>query len=187
MPVMLRDKGLKEAQAALQSALDMLQQFAKGFKGVELTAKPRNDGADTETIVDELIDRDRDFFTPDTEAAERIAQIITNIIETNMQILLKAQSGVSSSNAIAKKQSAQQIRQITGQALIKAMQKYMQIVTDRIRAQRTASGGSPRGLTLAYRKQKLEKFGFAEPIGVASRQLLENLSAGNLANIRLKK
>jgi hypothetical protein len=56
------------------------------------------------------------------------------------------------------------------------MKEACEIMTTRIESQHTATGGTPLELTEEYADAKERRFGFKHPIGVATGNLLDNLS-----------
>jgi hypothetical protein len=160
----VKEEGREEFTALLRQ----IEQLDTRFSGVELIGA-RKDGVDSEIIVDTLTDRDRDFFSPSSDICDATAEGCAKEIERRMSYALKEGRPDPSDDVLA----------VSG--LIAAMKAYAAAVVELIRAQRTASGGAPRALTEQYAQQKKRRFGFVEPIGVASAQLLNALTMGGSA------
>jgi len=148
-----------------KALLRQLERLDTVFKGVRLRAK-REDGVDSDDIVESLIKRDRDFFTADNAVAESVAASAAAELEKRLAAAAKLGNPSPTDNALA------------GAMLKAAMATYMKEVVDRIESQRTASGAAPRELTPEYAAYKEKEFGFVVPVGKASGQLLESLTPG---------
>jgi hypothetical protein len=145
--------------------LQQIERLDTVFKGVRLIGK-REDGVDSDDIIESLIERDRDFFAPDDAVAEDVAAAAAAELEKRLAAAAEIDSPKPTDNELA------------GSMLRAAMKAYMAAVVQRIEQQRTASGGAPRELTAAYAAQKEKDVGFITPIGKRTGQLLENLTPG---------
>jgi hypothetical protein len=154
-----------EGDQKFKALLQQIERLDTVFAGVRLIGK-REDGVDSDDIVDSLIEHDRDFFSPDDAVAEDVAQAAAIELEKRLAAAAAKGRPNPTDNALA------------GGMLKAAMMAYMKAVVDRIESQRTASGGAPQDLTPAYAAYKEKKFGFVTPIGKASGQLLEALTPG---------
>lgn len=175
----LEARGLKEAQDRIKGVIAMANEMGARIRGVALLPKTRKteSGEPTPpkttnaTIVEELIASGRDFFTLRSAEANAVAGVVDAAFQRR----------IASHKA---KMTPQQARGAAVGALIEAMKKYMEIVTKRINRQETATG-SPASLSEGYAAHKQRKYGFADPIGVATGNLLENLDpSAAAANIR---
>jgi len=193
-------EGLDVAAELIETARGMLDAAGNLVVGCGLHAKGRLDGsADNVTIANELIARGRDFFSLSDWEAGVVAAMFARVMQSQLDTIARKQTraagkglkGAEKVAAMAKqagrgpKFDAQKASQVAGKAYKEAMAKWMQIVSERFGTQSVAFGGSPAPLTDDYAKHKREKFGFADPIGVATGQLRENFDPSNVGNIRL--
>jgi len=148
--------------------LKQLEQLDTRFSGVELIGA-RADFVDSNNIVESLIERNRDFFSADQYLADEVAQAMADEIEKRSQAALDKGRPDPSDDTLA------------AGGLMSAMKSYMASVVARIDSQRTATGGGPQALTDKYAAYKAKRWGFVNPIGKASGQLLSALTPGGSA------
>jgi uncharacterized protein len=176
--ISLETNGMEEVKAILES----IAKYTSSISGAELRAKSRSEGAATnaEIIQEYLIDQDRDFVTLSETESESIAQTMANRIERAVEEIkageIKSSIERKVDNAIA-------------DGYIKAIQRYMEIVTEHIEQGKSSAGSFEGTLSPKYAARKQAKYGFDYPIGKASGQLLDNLDSGGAgkANIRVIK
>jgi hypothetical protein len=162
---MLSMKITSEGDDRFAALLKQIEKLSTRFHGVRLIGK-RQDGVDSDDIIESLIERNRDFFSPDDAVAEDVASAAAEELEKRLAAAASEKRPNPTDNALAA-------------AMLKAaMMAYMKAVVERIESQRTASGAAPQKLTPAYAAYKEKTFGFITPIGKASGQLLENLTPG---------
>jgi len=145
--------------------LKQIEKLDTAIVGVELLGR-RLDGMDSQIIVEQLIERDRDFFSPDNAVAETVAAAAAIELEKRLSAAAELDRPDPSDTTLA------------SAMFMAAMKAYMAAVVDRIESQRTVSGAGPRELTPEYAAHKLRTFGFETPIGKASGQLLAALTPG---------
>jgi hypothetical protein len=190
-------EGLEGAYQTILTARAMLDEIGNRVKGIELKGKTREDSSENNAEVAEFLAKSgRDFFKPTQEVAEEIAGIIADRIESELERVPKrgkhkgSALGGTGSRFKAILGSKKVVRRATAaasKAYREGLKHWMQGVLDNIRKQRTFDGSIIQGLSLEYKIWKLDKFGFAEPVGVASGQLKENLDPSKSGNIRLLK
>jgi hypothetical protein len=164
----------EEGIAKFRALFDQLEALGSAFSGVQLIGA-REDGVNSDDIVKSLMESDRDFFSADDAAADKVAQAMADEVEKRI------------SAAAAKNRPEPKSDALAAAGLREAMKAYMAEVVDRIESQRTADGGSPRGLTSeAYKAYKVRKYGFETPIGKASGQLLQSLVPGGAATGKIE-
>lgn len=154
-----------QGDTEFQELFRQIEELSTRFAGVRLIAT-REDGRDTDKIVDGLTAHGKDFFSSDDAVAELVAEASAAEIEKRMQAAAKKGRPAPGDDALA------------GSMLRAAIKAYSEAVKDRIESQRVAGGGSPDPLTPEYAAYKERKYGFTSPIGKASGQLLEGLAVG---------
>jgi hypothetical protein len=145
--------------------LKQIEKLETSISGVQLLGR-RLDETDSQIIVDSLIERDRDFFSPDNAVAESVAAAAAIELEKRLSAAAELDRPDPSDTTLA------------AAMFMAAMEAYMAAVAERIESQRTVYGSAPRELTSEYAAYKLRIFGFERPIGKASGQLLEALTPG---------
>lgn len=202
-------EGLEVANEMIEMSRAVLDAAGNLVTGCGLHAKTRLQTSDKNNveIANYLINASRDFFSVDAYEAEDIADMFAQVVQSMLdriakKAIRKAGKGLKGKArkawnaspellAMAKKLKGgssinnQEANNIAAKAYKEAMAKWMHIVSDRITEQTTLNGGSPAPLSEGYARFKRGKFGFEEPIGVATGQLRENFDPSNVGNIRM--
>lgn len=124
-------------------------------------------------------DQERDFISLDGDQETRVGQAFEREAQRQLDRVAAVVKGMDS-RSIQKKMD-----QAAGKSYIAAMKEYMAIVRENIDSGRIANNT----LSEQYSAIKEQYFGRTYPIGIASEQLIENLSVDGvgLRNIRLIK
>lgn len=185
-----------------QGIMEFLKELGYTKTGIELRDKGRKDGAkDNVDIIEEFEGPTRveggktfggrDFFARNKAMDDHIRNVYEREIEKAIRRYEKdsgARRGMSGTikqqsklKALSKEKWEEKGRNLANNAhkkgLKEALLYWMELVVSRIEQQKTADGDAPRELGKGYRAFKKKKFGFEEPIGKASGQLLDNLSS----------
>ena len=181
MPVRVSVEGLEEAKCTLQ----IINQMGNVFKGVELNAKSRKDD---DSMARSLTNGDildymagpkqrRDFVAMTDELLHKIDVAISNEIERRLQ-----EQQLSESEKAGVEDSKRRANEIGAAAFTKGALVWNEEITRRINSGDWLGGGDSE-LNPEYEKQKQKKHGFTRPIGVATGQVLDNVSPSK-RNIR---
>lgn len=165
---------LSFSAVGLDNAVDTLEcvkEMTTLVYGAQLRMKTRNDGSnlDNAEIAQQLIKDRRDFFNMTSEEIKQIEKTFASAIRDAMDA------------SRIKKGKGKKFASI---AYTESMKMYMEIVKRHILTGTSAKGGI-KDLSDKYKVSKMKEFGFVYPIGVATRQLLENFEAGNYRNIEI--
>ena len=134
--------------------LEKMQSEIGGIRGVELNPIPRAEGdVSNADLLEYLKLQGHDFITLSASEENRIAQAFDKELQRRID-------------------RDQMEKAAAAGALRSAMNAYMDIVSEKIESQEGAGE-----LTEAYKKQKIEQYGFDKPIGVATGQLRDNLNS----------
>lgn len=147
----LEAKGLDD----IIKKLEKMQSEIGGIRGVELNPIPRADSEEPSNadLLEYLKLQGHDFITLSASEENRIAQAFDKELQRRID-------------------RDQMEKAAAAGALRSAMNAYMDIVSEKIESQEGAGE-----LTDAYKKQKIEQYGFDKPIGVATGQLRDNLNS----------
>lgn len=167
-------KGLDEVQGFLKA----LRKLGSIIKAAELNAKDRQDGDATNAqILDWQKEQGRDWISEDSEMNKAIEKAMSESFQESfnkvtIKTMGKNPKGLASS--------------IASKGFLAAMDAAKKTVTERIEEQKGAGGSSIKELSEQYLKEKQRKYGFADPPGKATGQLLDNLAPGP-RNTKLRK
>jgi DNA-binding transcriptional MerR regulator len=181
-------RGLDEALKEIKKIIKALEKAGSSIKGVALHARNRDDSsASNAQILEWLKEGGRDFVTNSSEDNEALAKVAAAEIERRLNTAL-SKKAVAAKAAETGREASQVATEISAAYLMAAMKKYMEQISDRIRSQKS-NNGSLKPLSESYAEWKKKKVGNAEPIGVLTGQLLDNLDGSGLGgrNIKLIK
>jgi hypothetical protein len=159
--------GLDNAVDTLECVKDM----STLVYGAQLRMNSRSDGSNFNNaeIAAQLIKDHRDFFNISSAEIKSIEKAFASAVQDAMDA------------SRIKKGKGKKFASI---AYTESMKMYMDIVKRHILTGTSAKGGI-RDLSEKYKKDKQREFGFVYPIGVATRQLLENFDTPNYRNIEI--
>jgi hypothetical protein len=180
--------GLDDAIKELGKMIKALEKAGSSIKGVALHSRNRDDSsASNAQILEWLKEGGRDFVTNSSEDNEALAKVAAAEIERRLNTAL-SKKAVASKAAETGREASQVATEISAAYHMAAMKKYMEQISDRIRSQKS-NNGSLKPLSESYADWKKKKVGNAEPIGVLTGQLLDNLDGSGLGgrNIKLIK
>lgn len=169
-----------EGLGAAMEMLETLKKMGARAQSARLLAKEREDSnLNNAEIITRLIEQDRDFFSPDNEMISAIEVKMVQAMEKTIQKQLDRKSrNDKKKKKPGNQQSAKAAaNQVASEGLYAGMDKATEIMRERIKAQRTAGGGSPEELSLEYANWKQAKYGYTT-IGKLTGQLLDNLGPG---------
>ena len=169
---------------AYQEALKSLEKLGVVYKAIDLHARGRPDAAASNAeVLDGLAKQGRNFVDPDAGDVQRFAQAFADSVIKNMQ---RALAKVGTKTKTGKTITAEKLAlELSGKAYRAAAQEWLKEISRRIESQDWIGDGDS-DLSPKYKKRKLAKFGFTKPIGVASGQVLDNVSP-KTRNLKLRK
>jgi len=158
-------KGDKEAKRMMQA----VAAISTRFRNATIKGGGRTEGGSNADVAEGLRDQGRNFFETQT-TADAAAKAFAKMTEL---VAVKAKHKPTASDALI------------GQVWIAAMKAAATAAVKNIESGQFDGGGN-HSLTPDYSAQKQKKHGFTMPIGKATGQLLNNLSA-HVGNIKLHK
>jgi hypothetical protein len=155
-----------------------LREGGADIKAVAFNAYKRKEKpTDTNSkILNWLKEAGRDFTTISNAEAQEVEAAFTK--EVNRRLARLSERDV--------KNLKNTMNSILVSGLSKALLKIIEIINTRIESGNIAGGGAVAPLTQQYAKAKMKKHGFTKPIGVATGQLLDNLSQ-DVKNVKVIK
>jgi len=181
-----------EAQG-LQAAMELMQtlQTQPQVKGIVVNTKERAEGTgiNNKQIMEWLSDSGRDFFSANQIVVKELDQVMVEAMEKELKKQLnmaQKREKARRRGTFFKRSKKKEANVVATKGFRAAMKRLLQIVTERIEQQITASGAPPAALSESYQVEKEFKHGFTIPIGVATGQLLDNITPGN-RNIKLTR
>ena len=194
--------------AQMKETLFFLKQLGAVIENVELRGKKRLEDSSI-TNADVLLylkegnsrsedQKKRDYVSMTPEDARELATVFADVAASEYQKYLnrsqkqlaKAQRTGQDVANLSKKieaQATQKANQIAAKAFMEAMKLAIEKISDRIKDERDFKGDKVEQLSEEYEDQKRRDHGHIHPIGVATGQVLENLSPNVPGNIRLNK
>jgi hypothetical protein len=174
-------QGLEQAGQMLRA----LEKIAKTRMSADLNAKERHDNAtlNNAEILEFLAGQGRDFVTPSKDALKDIDEAALEEIEKG---LAKYKVGRSGSRIVNKgDMNESKARGVLGNALRKAAKEWKKEITRRIKEGDFEGGGNQK-LEPEYEAWKKKIYSYAYPIGVATKQLLDNVKPDS-RNLKLRR
>lgn len=150
----------------VEDMLRELQRIGTKITGAKLLSIPRADsgGFTNRQIVERQAELGRDVVTTTKAQSEKIAKAFAAEVEK------RAQAAVDKGRDFPVDGTA-------AAAMRKAMKEYIKIAAKKIKSQTQTDGSGFVELSEDYAWYKEEKFGFVEPILVATGQLRDNLNS----------
>lgn len=165
----------------LKLANELIVKLSDGgadIKGVSFNASSRKEdpSIDNRQILNWLKEGGRDFQSITEDESKEIEDVFIKEVERRFARL--DESSI--------KNLKNTLNSILVSGLKKAILKLISIIHNHIVRGTVAGGGSVDALSPEYAKVKQRKYGFTHPIGVATGQLLDNLSP-DVKNIKIIK
>ena len=168
--------------------LKTIQYLGADINTAELNGRLRKESAvNNSTLLRGFSERhNRKYLPLDNEEDEEISSAAANEIVKTLDYEFERRNISKKTKIIGKEEAKNIANQIMSKALLAAMEKVKEIITRRIENGTDLNGMTVPDLKPEYKRKKEREFGFAYPIGVATGQLIDNLSPG-ARNVRLKR
>lgn len=186
--------------AAMHETMSMIKRLGAEVKGANLNAKARVDGSglNNAQVLKFLAEGNsrsdkptkRDFISMGPSEASAIAQDYVDKVAIQMQkqanrnanLIAKGKRTQGQIDASARKQANLAARA----GFFAAMDKVKEIISNRITEGVVAGGGQVEDLTEETKKSKQRDHSHVYPVGIATGQVLENLTEGK-SNVKITR